>query len=776
MLRNYLVIAIRNLKRNKLHTLINITGLTIGFTCFILISLWINDEFDYDRAHTNKDRIFQLTITHPTGIKDSNVPNMLPVLLANNYSEIENFTRVIKLSNKITCSFRFEDSNGEIKAFNEDNVVLVDTGFFSIFTYPFLKGKSENPLEQPNAVILNEETAKRYFGEEEAIGKKLTLNNQDNYIVTGIFNQTGKSHIDIDIIMPIPYREFNNWNWADPSYVITAENTDADQFREKIADFFNAQQPYNLQGNFVLDILPITKSYLSFGRMKYIYIFSTVAILTLLIGGINYVNLTYAGITKRLKEMMVRKSTGAHKSQLIFQIVLESVLICFVGLILSLIFIELILPTFNTVFNRSLQLDQYTLNLLFLFLLPLTVMFGVVTGIFPALLISGKNLFNKYRSTLKISRFRNYSVIGQFTVSIMLITCSLIIIKQINYVQNTSLGLDPSYIIKVPITQNLGPKLVAFKDELVKNPQILNMTYGQAVPFNENFKTGGINWKGKEPDLSPLFRYSITSDGFIETFGMNISRGRDFVADYPADKNNFIVNEEAVRYMGLENPIGETISFWNGTGEIIGVVEDFHHVSLHHEILPHIITINPMHYRSLKYVFIKISSNDIKSTLEYIQSVSETIVPDVPFEFSFIDQEIEELYRSEKKLAKVITYFSIFTLIICGLGVYGITAFLGEQRTKEIGIRKAFGATSFSIANLFNKKILSWVLFASLIAFPASYTLSLIWINNFTYKTPVSGWAIIISSLMALLVGLATSSMETLKAALKNPVTSLRYE
>jgi putative ABC transport system permease protein len=697
-------------------------------------------------------------------------------MLADDYAEIQKFTRLVRLNTKITCSFRIEDVAGKHKTFNEENVVQVDSSFFSIFSYPLIRGDRVSALKHPNSVVLNSETSQRFFGNENPIGKSITLNGNQNFIVTGIFKQTGKSHLEFDILIPIAHNEYNNWNWADPAYILTQEGADIREFRNKIANYFDLHQPYNLKGNFILDILPVSKSYLSFGRMKYIYIFSTVALLTLIIGGINYVNLSYAGFTKRIKEMTVRKTAGANRSHLIIQIVSESVILSLVALVFSIIILELILPSFNTLSNRSLQLDLFTPRILIIIIFTVILVFGFLTGLFPAIFMSGKNLFNKYKSNLRISKFRNYAVISQFVISILLITCSVFILKQLQYIQKLPLGLDPSYIIKVPLNRELGMKFTAYKEELLKNHRILSLSCGQAVPFNEDYKTGGINWRGKDPDSSPMFRYSISTNGLIETFGMKISSGRDFLEDYSSDISNYIVNEEAVRYMGLENPIGEKITFWDIPGEIIGVVEDFHHVSLHREIMPQVISINPRHYTALKYVFIKISSDNIHETLDYIQSQTNRILPGYAFEFSFIDEEIDDLYRSDQRLAKVIMYFTIITLIICALGVYGITAFLGEQRAKEIGIRKVYGATNLSIVSLFNIKIIKWVIVSTIIALPISYGISFLWLNNFAYKTTLSWWVIFLSGFVAILIGLSTSSYETIKAALNDPVKSLRYE
>lgn len=776
MIRNYLLISFRNLVSYKLHTFINLIGLTIGLACFMVIYLWVNDEFSYDKSLKNKDRIYQLTITHPTDIKDSNVPYVLPVLLANDFSEISHFTRIVRLSNKMTCSFQYRDKNKQQKSFIEHNVCLVDTGFFSIFSFPLLFGDENLALSATSSVVLNNHIAKKYFGDENPIGKVLTLNNNEHYTVTGVFEQKGKSHLKFDLILPIPHNQYNDWNWSDPSYILTHDNASISNFKANIANYFNLHQPYKLKGNFVLGILPITQSYLGFGRMKYIYIFSVVALFILFIAGINYVNLSTANFTKRAKEMMVRKTAGANRPQLIFQLLGESIILSLIALFLALILVELVLPEFNLFFNRSLHIGYSTSVRMILYFVLIAILFGFMAGAYPAIFLSTKHLFNTFKSISRVSKFRNYAIIGQFVISILLITCSIIVIKQLNYIQKSPLGFDPTYIIKIPLNRELGSKFEGYSAEILMNQNILNITCGQSVPFNEDYKTSGIGWQGKDPGSSPLFRYSITTSEFVETFGMTMVKGRSFSKDYPSDRSNFIVNEEAVKFMGLNDPIGEKISMWEDEGEIIGIVKDFHHVSLHKKILPHIISINPKHYRALKHIFVKISSTDAQQSIAYIQALTKKFAPETAFEFTFIDEEINSLYHSEQKLSKVIILFTLIALFISALGVFGMTAFLVEQRTKEIGIRKINGATAANIVALFNRKILKWVFIATVIAGPIAYGISFIWLTNFAYKTTLSLWVLFLSGGIATVIALATTGYETVKAALKNPVNSLRYE
>lgn len=774
MFRNYLLIAFRNLVRYKLHTFINLLGLTFGFACFLIIYLWIQDEFSYDESLKNKERIHQLTIKHPTDILDPNVPFILPGLLADEYSEIDHFTRIVSLSNKMTCSFQYNDEGN--KSFLERNVSLVDHDFFSVFSLPLLFGDEKTVLASKSSVVINQQIAEKYFGDENPIGKVLTLNSNEDFTVTGVFAQQGKSHLQFDILMPIPPNQFNDWNWSDPSYVLTGENVALSVFKSKIANYFNEHQPYKLKGDFVLGILPITQSYLSFGRMKYIYIFTIVALFILFIAGINYVNLSTANFTKRAKEMMVRKTAGANRSQLISQLLGESIILSLIALFLALLLVELILPEFNQFFNRSLHIAYSGSVGTIVYFILIASLFGVLAGAYPSIFLSTKQLFNRFKSMAHISRFRNYAIIGQFVISILLITCSIMVIKQLNYLQRAPLGFDPTYLIEIPINHELATRFEPFSAEVLRNQNISNITCGQSMPFNENYKTGGIDWPGKNPDLAPLFRYSITSSDFVETFGMTLVEGRSFLKAYPSDQSNFMLNEEAVKYMGLENPIGQKISLWDDSGEIIGIVKDFHHSSLHEKILPQIITINPKHNRALKHIFIKISAKDVQQSLDHIQVITQKFAPEVPFEFRFIDEEINKLYSSEQKLSKVIMFFTLIALFISALGVFGMTAFLVEQKSKEIGIRKINGASAAHIVLLFDRKILRWIGMATVIAGPIAYGISFIWLANFAYKTSLSWWVILLAGAIATIIALLTTGYETLRAALTNPVKSLRYE
>jgi putative ABC transport system permease protein len=774
MLRNYLLSAFRNLTGNKLQTTINFVGLTTGLICFITIFLWMKDEFSFDKSFENKDRLYQLTITHPSGIKDSNVPFILPIMMAEEFPEISDFTRIIRLSHYQNCNFESE-TDGRYKNFLEQNVYLVDSGFFSVFTLPILSGNLEKSLSNNSSVYISQEIALKYFGKEDPIGKLLTLNKTDGFTVKAVFEAPEKSHLNFSILLPAS-DDYNNWNWSDPSYILLKEKVSEEAFSNKIADFFNEHHPYDLKGNFILGVLPISESYLGFGRMMFIYISSVIGFLILFIAGINYVNLSLANFTKRTKEMMVRNIVGASRFQLISHIIFESLIVCTISLLLAFVCVELLLPYFNKVFGRALEIEYNESMWMIGIIILLTVFYAFLVGIYPAIFLSNKRLFNKFQSIFQISKLRIYAVIFQFSISILLIICSVVVIKQLEFIRKKPLGIQTENIIKLPINRDLIQRYEPYTAALKNNENVLDVAYGQSLPFNEDYKSSNLEWPGKLPDDNPLFRYSITTSAYAEIFGMKILDGRYFNEGSTADFNNFIINETAAKQMGLKNPVGEKIKFHGHEGQIIGVVEDFHHVSLHREILPHIITISPQNYRALRHVFIKVKASNLPGTIEEIERVTENFSPDVPFQYGFVDKEIEILYSKEESLAQIITLFACLALFISSIGILGMTAFIIEHRTKEISIRKINGASIMDIIYLLNKKILKWVIIATISSGPIAYLISFFWLNNFAYKTSLSWWIFIISGGVTTLIALLSSCYETLIAAIKNPVETLRYE
>jgi len=779
MIRNYIISAFRNLIHNRLHSMISILSLCIGFVCFILIFLWVRDELSYDMFHENRNELYQLTIRHESGALDPNSPYFLSYKMAELYPEIINYTRIFNLGKLTNCEFRYQEGQGDPVMFYEKQVIMVDSGFFSMFSFPFIHGNKESAFSQINNVVLSKPAADKYFGDENPIGKILYLNNGLSLTVSAVVYIPVNSTISPDFVMPLREDMSEDYNWRDPSYFQLDKTVSRDVFAEKIADIMPELYKDSQPGQFVLGILPITKSHLSFGQRKYIYIFSSIAAFILLIACINYITLSTGRSIRRAREVGLRKVIGGSRKQLIFQFLTESLILTYFSLFLALIMVEVILPGFNTFIDKNLEIGYLDHPRILLNFLLISLFVGIFSGIYPALYFTGSSPISTLQAAALFrtnrSSFRIASVVIQFTISIFLLVCTTTVLKQLKFWQNQPLGFNTEYIIQVPFNQFLGMKFETYREILMQNPDILRVTAGQAVPFNEDYKTV-CEWEGKDPEFGSLVRYSITIPGYLEIFQMEITEGRSFSEDFSTDISNYVINEEAVQYMNFEDPIGKKLKFWGNEGEIIGVVKNFHHVSLHREILPHVFSIHPANYRNLNHVFIKINPSNIPETLRHIESTTKNFAPHSPYSFSFIDEGIGKMYETEKKLGKLITWFSLLSIFISCMGVFGLTVFMSEQRTKEIGIRKVNGAVFSDLIYLLNRDLIKWILLAFVIAVPLAYFTMNKWMQNFAYRTDISAWIFVLSGMSIILIAIITACSVIIRAASRNPVESLRYE
>lgn len=780
MIKNYFKIAFRNIVRNRLFAVINIFGLAVGMASFILITLWIRDELNYDTFHANKDNLYLMTIIHPDDVMDPNVPYALAPRLADEFPEIVHYTRIYELGNVRTCTFKYQPDEGPPIMFYEDNVNLVDSSFFSMFSFTFRSGNPETALQSPNSVVITDKIAAKYFGLVNPLGRILTFNNREDLVVSGVIDIPSNSHLQMDFITSLPDRWEDNWNWADPSYVLLDKNISLSDLKVKIAGSLSKYSPYPNAENFKVDLLPLTHVHLDFGRRIYVHIFSVIAFFILLIACINYMNLATACSSNRVREVGLRKVMGAKRPELIQQFLGESYLMSALALVLSLILVRTGLSLINNLTSKHLTFSLLFSHSMFLFLLGLILAVGLASGIYPAFFLAA----NKPVNTLKASpymkpghsSFRVVTVVGQFAISVLLITSTAVVFRQLNYIQKRPLGFKTDYVIKVPINRSLLGRFRSYKNRLLQNPGILSITAGQDVPFNEDYKTQGVEWDGKDPEMVANMRYSISHFDYVETFEIEIVEGRSFKRDSASDQNNFLINEEAAKYMGMENPVGKRLKFWGREGIIIGVVKDYHHVSLHREIMPQVFTINPRNFNALKYVFIKIASENIPETLEYIREASFTFAPDYPYEYSFLDQGIQDLYLAEKNLGKIFSTFAALAVFISCLGVFGLASFTAERRTKEIGIRKVLGASISNIVVLLSREFSRWVLLANIIAWPVGWYVMHKWLQNFSYRTGMSPLLFIFAGILSFIIAALPVSYHAIKAALAHPIESLRYE
>jgi putative ABC transport system permease protein len=780
MICNYFKIAFRNIIRNKVFAFINILGLAVGMACFILITLWIRDELSFDKFHANKDNLYLLTIIHPDDVIDPNVPYALAPRLGDEFPEISQFTRIYKYGLLSTCTFKYLPEEGIPVMFYEDNVNFVDPSFFSMFSFPFIAGDPESALLNPDSLVITDEIAIKYFGHENPLGKVLTLNNSDDLVVSGVIHIPSNSHIQLDFVIALPERLANDWNWRDPSYVLLDKNSSVTEVRQKIAGALSKHSPYPFADTLKVDLLPFTKVHLEFGRRTYVYIFSVIAAFILLIACINYMNLATACSANRSKEVGLRKVMGAKRPELIQQFLGESILMSISGLGISLILVKIGLPLLNTLTSKHLTFSLLGSPSMYLYLFGLIFVVALVSGAYPAFFLSANRPAEALKSSQhlkpKRSSFRVVTVVGQFAISILLIACTAVVYQQLSFVQSRPLGLNTDYVIKVPINRMLMGRLASYKDKLMQNPNILNVTAGQSVPYNEDYKTSSVEWDGKDPQLSPNMRYTISYFDYIETFGIEVVEGRSFLSGSTADLNNFLINEEAARYMGMENPIGQRLRFWGNEGTIIGVVKNYHHVSLHREIMPHIFSINPRNFNALRFIFIKVAPQNISDTLNDIRETTKAYAPNFPYEYAFLDQGLEDLYQAERKLGKIFSAFAFLAIFISCLGIFGLASFSAERRTKEIGIRKVMGASVSHIVMLLSKEFSRWILLANVMAWPIGWYAMHEWLQNFAYRSSLNPLLFLFAGLLSLIVAAIPVSYQAIKAAVADPIDSLRYE
>ncbi|MCK4764311.1 MAG: ABC transporter permease [Candidatus Aminicenantes bacterium] len=787
MFKHYLKIAFRNIIRNRLFTVLNVLGLAVSMACFILIFLWVQDEISYDKFHLNKDELYLINIKHPgdlNGYGDPNAPFALAPTLAGKYPEIIDYTRVFNVGGKTTCTFKYRpvDAAGGEKMFYEDKVYFVDASFFTMFSFPFVYGNPRETLVNRNSVVISHKISKKYFAEENPIGKVLSFNNRQELIVTGVVRVPSNSHLQFDFITPLKDKMLTNWNWSDPSYLLLKKDISLEEFRKKISGSLNEYYPGRLPGTYKVDILPLLKNHLYFGREVYVYIFSFIAFFILLIACLNYMNLATASSAKRAKEVGIRKTIGAKRLQVIKQFFGESILLSVLSILPATALANMFLPFLNEITGKNLILFSLDNPTIFIFLFALGILVGTASGCYPALFLTSHKPVQTLRMAKSFKRkrspFRVASVVGQFVISILLIICTTVIFKQLSYIQNRPLGFKSDYVIGIPINRSLLTSFQGYKNELLSSPGVLKVTAGQAAPFNEDYKTGGtsIHWENKDPQVLPMVRYSINQIDYIETFDIKVAAGRSFREDFPGDRTNYMINEAAVKYMNLKEPLGKRLKFWKREGKIIGVVKDFHHVSLHREILPQIFTINPHFYSSLRFIFIKIESKNIPGTIDKIRKITGKFAPAYPFKYNFLDKEMGNLYHSEQRLGKIFSYSAFWAIFISCLGIFGLAAFSAEQKTKEIGIRKVLGASIANIIKMVSKEFVILVMVSNIIAWPLAYFIMNKWLQDFAYKTGMGIGIFILSGLMALFIALITVSYQAVKAALTNPLESLRYE
>ncbi|HCW08822.1 MAG TPA: hypothetical protein DGG95_15805 [Cytophagales bacterium] len=799
MIKNYFFATMRNLRKQFTYSLINIGGIGVGFATCILLFLWINHETSFDRFHSNANRIYRGSLEYSFGgqtARTSVSPTALLPTILRNFGDVKTGVRIYNPSTRDPYLVKKDESN-----FQERKFYFADSTFFDVFSFKLLQGDPHQALTQPNSIILTKSMVKKYFNSEDVIGKTLTINNKSEYKITGVAEDCpSNSMIQFDFIASFVSLEAAKeqiwWSANYQTFILINYKADVLQLQDKVNAIVKkelASELTNPGDKVVYNFVPLTDIYLKstvdepevVGSIQYVYIFSGIALLVLIIACINYVNLATAKAVERAKEVAVRKVSGAFRGQLIFQFLSESIAITFLGFSIALIITSLSLPFFNSLTGKTFLLsDMLTLKFALL-LIGSWLVIALVAGIYPAITITSFEpaviLKGNFKNSGKGIWLRKSLVVFQFSVSIILMVGTGVIVKQLNFIQNKKLGYDKENIITFPLDNKSREVYDQLKTELIKSGAVVSIGRAKEAPTKilggYSMKTDNSTGRGIIVKAMPI------DQDFIPTLGMKIIAGQNFTdADfkrYQVDSIlSIVVNESTLREVGLktDNAINSKVEFQGNKAVIVGVVEDFHFSSLHEKIGPLVLFTSQEGWQ-LSNAFVRISSGNINEAMNSISKICSGILAHRPFEYQFLDQRYQSMYDKEQRMGKVTTLFAALAISIACLGLLGLVAYSASQKTKEIGIRKVLGATALGIMTLITKDYFKLVAMAILIGVPISYYLmEQLWLQTFAYHVSVGVYPFFLASLVCIVVSFFTASYQAVKAALINPTNTLRSE
>ncbi|GAB4031717.1 ABC transporter permease [Spirosoma gilvum] len=794
MLRNYLKIAWRNLIQNRSFSAINSMGLALGMATSLLIFLWIRDEFSVDAYHVNNPHLYTVMERQFYDGKvdvGSGTPALLADELKKAFPEI-GYAASLSWEQQHTFSVGNKLNNEQGRAAGAD--------WFTMFSFPLLAGTAETALNAPNNIAISHKLAQNYFGSpQEAIGKSIRLDNTDDYQVSAVFEDIpANSSETYDYLLS--WQDFLKRNEWLKDWGTNAPNTriqlrtdrngisaDPVRLEAKLKAFLKRYNPrLGKDGSDIqLFLQPYQDTYLysnfkngyqDGGRIEYVRLFGIVAAFILLIACINFMNLATARSVKRAREVGVRKVVGAARGLLIGQFIGEALLLTGIALVIALVLTGLLLPTFNTLTNKHIRFP-FTNITFWLTLAGMTLLTGFIAGSYPALVLSSLNPIRVLKGTIRFGPgarlFRQSLVVFQFTLSVLLIIGTIIVYRQINFIQTKNLGYDRENLIYLRAQGDLAANYPTFKQELLRMPGIQTITYMDGTPTSTFGSTGNVQWPGKDPKVNVHFQFSTVDYDFTKTLKVKL-KGRDFARDFGLDSINYLINETAARRIGYQSPIGKPLTLWGKPGTIVGIIENFHQNSLHVAIEPMIVKLSPK--AAGKNIIVRTQPGQAKQALASLETVWQQINPKFPFTYTFADQSFQKLYRSETMIGSLANYFAFLAIFISCLGLFGLATFMAEQRTKEIGVRKVLGASVGSVVALISKDFLKLVLIAILIASPLGWYAMRQWLQGFAYKVDIEWWMFVSAGLVAVGIALLTISFQSIKAALVNPIKSLRSE
>jgi putative ABC transport system permease protein len=793
MLKNYLKIAARNLLKNKLYSGINIFGLSIGLTCCLAIGLYIYDEFSYDRFHPRSADIYRVTEHQKLQGQDYDLavtPGKLGPSLIKDFAQVQQACRLGKASGFL--------QNGETIAEPAD-MFVVDHSFFTMFNFPLVLGDTGKILLDPGEIVITERMAARFFGKnwrysDSLLGQSFRLNDEASFVLAGIAKDPpSNSHIQFDVLLSFEYEaqanarrlEWQNNNYQ--TYLLLNPRADAAAFSRDLHKYILRFSP---KSNVRLSLQPLRSIYLysnfafntNWGKMSnilYTRIFLAVGIIVLLIAVFNFINLSTARAIQRAREVGVRKVIGAFRAQLVTQFLCESLLMSLLSVAIALLLLYLFLPVLNNISGKSLSIP-FSSYFFILNILAFTIVIGIAAGIYPAFYLSRfrpvkvlKGVFNIGSGQL----FRHTLVVSQFTLSIILIIGATVIYRQLAFMQNKDLGFDKSQLICLNLKNEVKEKAVLLKHDLQLQSSIASVTASSHNLIDVNNSTYGINWEGQDPDDSFTMSMMNVDPDFISTTGMKLVAGKNFRPGITADTSTFfLINETAVRRMGWTpgQALGKSFRLWNYKGTIIGVVKDFHFHPLTEAIDPMLFYYAPG--QSYSCLLVKTKPNRTADAIASFGRLYKKYETSTAMQYEFVDQGLANQYRNEQRTGQIVLYFSVLAIVVSALGLFGLSIYTIGQRIKEIGIRKVLGASVSSIVTLLSRDFLKLVLLAIVIASPIAWYAMQLWLQDFAYKIDVSWWIFLFSGSAAVLIALLTISFQSIRAALMNPIKSLRTD
>jgi putative ABC transport system permease protein len=787
MIKNFFTVAVRNFLRQRLYSFINVFGLASGLTCALFIYLWVSDETNKDHFHKDSERIFQIVSNLASNdgeiITWTITPGPLADELRENSPEVELAVRTMSTGNILFA-------NGE-KNFMESGL-YADPGFFNLFSFKIKSGVPNTDTANISSISISDKLAKKLFGNEDPIGKSVKVNNQNDYTIAAVFEDIGtESSLQFEYILPFEIYKKNRgsgFNWGNYDHPLYVKLYDASKAESMMTEANNRRQKAATAsgdgGSGTFYIQPFTEFYLNSqyengkpvgGRIKYVRIFSIVAVFVLAIACINFMNMATAKAAGRAKEVGVRKVVGALRQSLIWQFIAESTFISLISMTLAIAIVYLLLPLFNSLVNKQIILTLFDPQF-FLMVVFIVVLTGFLAGSYPAFFLSSYKpaMVLKGGTSQQVggATLRKGLVVFQFALTVILIACSLVVYKQIEFIRTKNIGYDRESILNFGARGNLWREFEAFKNDALQFPAIKQISKSNSSLVQVQNQNGSVSWPGKPDNRQVFFRTVVVDYDFVETMGLKIVEGRSFKKEFQ-DTASFIVSKRAVEVMGLSDPIGTKINQWGNEGTIVGVIDDFHSRSLHEAIDPIVLMCRP---DWTGWVFIRFDAAKTQEAIAYLEKLAKKYNPQYPFTYSFVDEDFEKLYNNEKVAGSLALGFTTMAIIISGLGLLGLAAYTAERKRKEISVRKTLGASVTGIVSMMAKDFLTLSLIAALIGCPVAYYLMQIFLEGYAYHFEL-GWGLfLLTAVTVLLISLLTVIFQVMKAAIANPVDALRNE